>query len=139
MLPSIFGEDLFDDFMDFPFHTARHGYQNAHGLMKTDIRETKDSYELDVDMPGFDKKDINLELKDGYLTIKANRNEEKEDKKNHYLRKERFTGSCSRSFYVGDNVQEKDVHAKFENGILKLSFPKEEPKQISGGSNIAIE
>ena len=138
MLPSIFGEDLFDDFMDFPFRTTR-SYQNAHGLMQTDIRETKDGYELDVDLPGFDKKDINLELKDGYLTIKASRNEEKEDKKHHYLRKERFTGSCSRSFYVGDNVKEEDVHAKFDNGILKLSFPKEEPKQLSGGSNIAIE
>ncbi len=138
MLPSIFGEDLFDDFMDFPFRTTR-SYQNAHGLMQTDIRETKDGYELDVDLPGFDKKDINLELKDGYLTIKASRNEEKEDKKHHYLRKERFTGSCSRSFYVGDSVKEEDVHAKFDNGILKLSFPKEEPKQITGGSNIAIE
>ncbi len=138
MLPSIFGEDLFDDFMDFPFRTTR-SYQNAHGLMQTDIRETKDGYELDVDLPGFDKKDINLELKDGYLTIKASRNEEKEDKKHHYLRKERFTGSCSRSFYVGDSVKEEDVHAKFDNGILKLSFPKEEPKQLSGGSNIAIE
>ena len=138
MLPSIFGEDLFDDFMDFPFRTTR-SYQNAHGLMQTDIRETKDGYELDVDLPGFDKKDINLELKDGYLTIKASRNEEKEDKKHHYLRKERFTGSCSRSFYVGDSVKEEDVHAKFDNGILKLNFPKEEPKQITGGSNIAIE
>ena len=138
MLPSIFGEDLFDDFMDFPFRTTR-SYQNAHGLMQTDIRETKDGYELDVDLPGFDKKDINLELKDGYLTIKASRNEEKEDKKHHYLRKERFTGSCSRSFYVGDSVKEEDVHAKFDNGILKLSFPKEEPKQITGGSHIAIE
>ncbi|HIR41332.1 MAG TPA: Hsp20/alpha crystallin family protein [Candidatus Egerieicola pullicola] len=138
MLPSIFGEDLFDDFMDFPFRTTR-SYQNVHGLMQTDIRETKDGYELDVDLPGFDKKDINLELKDGYLTIKASRNEEKEDKKHHYLRKERFTGSCSRSFYVGDSVKEEDVHAKFDNGILKLSFPKEEPKRLSGGSNIAIE
>ena len=138
MLPSIFGEDLFDYFMDFPFLTTR-SYRNVHGLMQTDIRETKDGYELDVDLPGFDKKDINLELKDGYLTIKASRNEEKEDKKHHYLRKERFTGSCSRSFYVGDSVKEEDVHAKFDNGILKLSFPKEEPKRLSGGSNIAIE
>ena len=138
MLPSIFGEDLFDDSMDFPFRTTR-GYQNTHGLMQTDIRETKDGYELDVDLPGYDKKDISLELKDGYLTIRANRNEEKEDKGHHYLRKERFTGSCSRSFYVGENVKETDVHAKFDNGILKLSFPKEEPKRLSGGSNIAIE
>ena len=137
MLPSIFGRDLFDDFMDFPFNSPRF----HQDLMKTDIKETKDSYELDIDLPGMDKKDISLELKDGYLTIKANRSQEQEqkDEDGHYLRKERFTGSCSRSFYVGENVKETDVHAKFDNGILKLSFPKEEPKQLSGGSNIAIE
>ena len=137
MLPSIFGRDMFDDFMDFPF-SANRFHQD---LMKTDIKETKDGYELDIDLPGMEKKDINLELKDGYLTIKANHNHEQEEKddQGHYLRKERFTGSCSRSFYVGDNVKEEDVHAKFDNGILKLSFPKEEPKQITGGSHIAIE
>ncbi|HIR41331.1 MAG TPA: Hsp20/alpha crystallin family protein [Candidatus Egerieicola pullicola] len=137
MLPSIFGRDMFDDFMDFPF-SANRFHQD---LMKTDIKETKDGYELDIDLPGVEKKDINLELKDGYLTIKANHNQEQEEKddQGHYLRKERFTGSCSRSFYVGDNVKEEDVHAKFDNGILKLSFPKEEPKQITGGSHIAIE
>ena len=137
MLPSIFGRDMFDDFMDFPF-SANRFHQD---LMKTDIQETKDGYELDIDLPGMEKKDINLELKDGYLTIKANHNQEQEEKddQGHYLRKERFTGSCSRSFYVGDNVKEEDVHAKFDNGILKLSFPKEEPKQITGGSHIAIE
>ena len=137
MLPSIFGRDMFDDFMDFPFSTNRF----HQDLMKTDIKETKDGYELDIDLPGVEKKDINLELKDGYLTIKANHNQEQEEKddQGHYLRKERFTGSCSRSFYVGDNVKEEDVHAKFDNGILKLSFPKEEPKQITGGSHIAIE
>ncbi len=137
MLPSIFGRDLFDDFMDFPFATPWH----HQDLMKTDIKETKDSYELDIDLPGVEKKDISLELKDGYLTIKANHNQEQEqkDEDGHYLRKERFTGSCSRSFYVGENVQQTEVHAKFDNGILKLSFPKEEPKQITGGSNIAIE
>lgn len=128
---------MFDDFMDFPF-SANRFHQD---LMKTDIKETKDGYELDIDLPGVEKKDINLELKDGYLTIKANHNQEQEEKddQGHYLRKERFTGSCSRSFYVGDNVKEEDVHAKFDNGILKLSFPKEEPKQITGGSHIAIE
>ena len=137
MLPSIFGRDMFDDFMDFPF-SANRFHQD---LMKTDIKETKDGYELDIDLPGVEKKDINLELKDAYLTIKANHNQEQEEKddQGHYLRKERFTGSCSRSFYVGDNVKEEDVHAKFDNGILKLSFPKEEPKQITGGSHIAIE
>lgn len=138
MLPSIFGRDMFDDFMDFPFGTAWYNQD----LMKTDVRETDDSYELDIDMPGVEKKDINLELKDGYLTIRANRNQEQEqkDEDGHYLRKERFTGNCSRSFYVGDDVQVADVNAKFDNGILKLSFPKkEERKQLGGGSNIAIE
>lgn len=137
MLPSIFGRNLFDDFMDFPFSTTHYNPD----LMKTDIRETKDGYELDIDLPGIEKKDISLNLKDGYLTIQANHNQEQEEKdqQGRYLRRERFTGSCSRSFYVGDTVQEKDVHAKFEDGILKLSFPKEEPKQLSGGNNIAIE
>ena len=137
MLPSIFGRNLFDDFMDFPFSTTHYNPD----LMKTDIRETKDGYELDIDLPGVEKKDISLNLKDGYLTIQANHNQEQEEKdqQGRYLRRERFTGSCSRSFYVGDTVQEKDVHAKFEDGILKLSFPKEEPKQLSGGNNIAIE
>ncbi len=137
MLPSIFGRNLFDDFMDFPFSTTHYNPD----LMKTDIRETKDGYELDIDLPGIEKKDISLNLKDGYLTIQANHNQEQEEKdqQGRYLRRERFTGSCSRSFYVGDTVQEKDVHAKFEGGILKLSFPKEEPKQLSGGNNIAIE
>ena len=137
MLPSIFGRNLFDDFMDFPFSTTRYNPD----LMKTDIRETKDCYELDIDLPGIEKKDISLNLKDGYLTIQANHNQEQEEKdqQGRYLRRERFTGSCRRSFYVGDTVQEKDVHAKFEDGILKLSFPKEEPKQLSGGNNIAIE
>ena len=137
MLPSIFGRNLFDDFMDFPFSTTRYNPD----LMKTDIRETKDGYELDIDLPGIEKKDISLNLKDGYLTIQANHNQEQEEKdqQGRYLRRERFTGSCSRSFYVGDTVQEKDVHANFEDGILKLSFPKEEPKQLSGGNNIAIE
>ena len=137
MLPGIFGRNLFDDFMDFPFSTTHYNPD----LMKTDIRETKDGYELDIDLPGIEKKDISLNLKDGYLTIQANHNQEQEEKdqQGRYLRRERFTGSCSRSFYVGDTVQEKDVHAKFEGGILKLSFPKEEPKQLSGGNNIAIE
>ena len=137
MLPSIFGRNLFDDFMDFPFSTTHYNPD----LMKTDIRETKDGYELDIDLPGIEKKDISLNLKDGYLTIQANHNQEQEEKdqQGQYLRRERFPGRCGRRLSEGDTVQEKDVHAKFEGGILKLSFPKEEPKQLSGGNNIAIE
>ena len=145
MLPSIYGENMLDDFFGTSFFGGHDPLFGKHGrnLMKTDIRETDDAkgYRFAVDLPGFEKDEIHVDVKDGYLTIKANHNQEQEEKddQGHYLRKERFTGSCSRSFYVGDNVKEEDVHAKFDNGILKLSFPKEEPKQITGGSHIAIE
>ena len=126
LLPSIFGEDLFDDWMmDFPFR----GNGSAN-LMRTDVKETDNSYELDMDMPGFDKGDIKAELKNGYLTISAssNRNNDEKDKDGKYIRRERYTGSCSRSFYVGDDVKQEDIKAKFENGILKVTVPKKEEK-----------
>ena len=136
MLPSIFGEDLFDDFMDFPFRTTR-SYQNAHGLMQTDIRETKDGYELDVDLPGFDKKDIKVSLENGYLTVTAEKNEKEEEKNGKYLRKERSV-SCSRSYYVGDDIEKENVKARYENGMLTLAVPKSQPKQLPS-HNIEIE
>ena len=128
LLPSIFGEDLFDDWMmDFPFR----GNGSAN-LMRTDVKETDNSYELDMDMPGFDKGDIKAELKNGYLTISAssNRNNDEKDKDGKYIRRERYTGSCSRSFYVGDDVKQEDIKAKFENGILKVTVPKKEEKPV---------
>ena len=137
LMPSIFGENLFDDFMDFPF-----GGKKINTMMKTDIRDTDSSYELDIDMPGFKKEDIKAQLKDGYLTISASTssNNDEQDKDGRYIRRERYAGSCSRSFYVGEGVKEEDIRAKFDNGILKLSIPKVENKpQVEEQKYIAIE
>ncbi len=128
MLPSIFGESLIDDFFGYrPFAAMNHVFgKQQQDLMKTDVREQEKTYELDVDLPGFRKEDIELELDGGYLTITAKKNESKDEKdgKGQYLRRERYTGTCSRSFYVGDALKPEDVSAKFENGILCVSFPK---------------
>lgn len=148
LMPSIFGENLFDDFMDFPFekeffgrHNPLYG-KNEKNLMKTDVKETDDSYEVDIDLPGFKKEEISAKLEDGYLTISAAKSlekEEKEEKSGKYIRRERYTGQCSRSFYVGNAVTEADIRAKFEDGILKLSVPKKDAKQIETKKYIAIE
>ena len=118
LMPSIFGENLFDDFMDgFAFPTANWNYaKNTANVMKTDIKENDKGYELDVDLPGYKKEDVKAELKDGYLTISASNDNTKEEKDEDgkYIRKERYTGSVSRSFYVGKYVTEEDIHAKFE-------------------------
>ena len=149
LMPSIFGENLFDDdWMNFPFtDEAFWGKKNplygkhAQNMMKTDIRETDSSYELDVDLPGFKKDEINVQLKDGYLTLTAAKGLDKDsqDKKGNYIRKERYAGSMSRSFYVGEAVNEEDVHAKYEDGILKISVPKKEPEKIEKNGYISIE
>ena len=109
--------------------------------MKTDVRETEDGYELDIDLPGFKKDEVTAQLDNGYLTIQASKGLDKEqkDKKGKYIRKERYAGSMSRSFYVGDAITEEDVHAKYEDGILKLSVPKKEAKAVEQTKHIAIE
>ena len=147
MMPSIFGENLFDDFFDDDFPMLRHEGKNplygkrAKNLMKTDIRETEDTYELDIDLPGFKKDEISLDLKDGYLSISACKSLDKseEDKKGKYTRQERYAGACSRSFYVGEQVKPEDVSAKFEDCILKISMPKMDKKELPRRSAIAIE
>ena len=143
LMPSIFGENLFDDFMDgFAFPTANWNYaKNTANVMKTDIKENDKGYELDVDLPGYKKEDIKAELKDGYLTISASNDNTKEEKDEDgkYIRKERYTGSVSRSFYVGKYVTEEDIHAKFENGILKLSVPKVDAPKVEENKYISIE
>ena len=129
MLPSIYSENLFDDFFSDPFDMVMPRSLNAlygkHGknLMKTDVRETEDTYELDIDLPGFKKED--------YLTIQAAKGLDKEEpeKKGKYIRQERYAGACSRSFYVGEHVEPEDIRAKFENGILQISLPKAAKKQ----------
>ena len=142
LMPSIFGENLFDDFMDgFAFPTANWNYaKNTANVMKTDIKENDKGYELDVDLPGYKKEDVKAELKDGYLTISASNDNTKEEKDEDgkYIRKERYTGAVSRSFYVGKYVTEEDIHAKFENGVLTIDVPKkEETKPVE--KYIAIE
>ena len=147
MLPSIFGENLFDDFFSDPFEMMMPQSRNplygkhAKNEMKTDVRETEDGYELDIDLPGFKKDEVTAQLDNGYLTIQASKGLDKEqkDKKGKYIRKERYAGSMSRSFYVGDAITEEDVHAKYEDGILKLSVPKKEAKAVEQTKHIAIE
>ena len=143
LMPSIFGENLFDDWMDFSFpdiDKALYG-KHAKNEMKTDVRETEDGYELDIDLPGFKKDEVTAQLDNGYLTIQASKGLDKEQKhkKGKYIRKERYAGSMSRSFYVGDAITEEDVHAKYEDGILKLSVPKKEAKAVEQTKHIAIE
>ena len=108
--------------------------------MKTDVRETEGTYELDVDLPGFTKDEVNVELKNGYLTIQASKGLDKEqsDKKGKYIRQERYAGACSRTFYVGEDVEPEDVTAKFENGILQLSIPKAAKKQLPKNTSVTI-
>ena len=140
LLPSIFGENLFDDFFDdVPFFDNRAENQiekklygrHAHNVMKTDIKETDDGYELIVDLPGFKKDEIKVSLEDGYLTIEAAKGldeDEQEKKTGKYIRKERYAGACSRSFYVGDAVKQEDIKGEFKHGILKMFVPKKEAK-----------
>ena len=146
--PSIFGEDLFDEMMNFPFEDEFFGKHNplygkhAKNMMKTDVRETDGNYEVDIDLPGFKKDEISAELKNGYLTISAAKGldkDEKDKKTGNYIRRERYAGSMSRSFYVGDDVAQEDVHAKFENGILQLTIPKKDAKAVEQNNYIAIE
>ncbi|MBO5033394.1 MAG: Hsp20/alpha crystallin family protein [Lachnospiraceae bacterium] len=146
--PSIFGEDLFDEMMNFPFEDEFFGRRNplygknAKNMMKTDVRETENSYEIDIDLPGFKKDEINAELKNGYLTISAAKGldkDEKDEKTGNYIRRERYAGSMSRSFYVGDNITQNEIRAKFENGILQLTLPKKDPNAAAQSSCISIE
>lgn len=147
MLPTVFGEnlfdDLFDDMMFAPvFHSKNplYGKRAAH-VMKTDIREKDGSYELDVDLPGFKKDEVQLNLENGYLTISAEKGVDKneKDQEGHYLRRERYSGACSRSFYVGDGLQPSDISASFEDGILRISMPKAAPKQLPEKTTVEIK
>ena len=146
MMPSLFTENLFDDFFN-DFDEDFFGKKNplygkhARNMMKTDVRETDTTYEVDIDLPGFKKEDINVNYENGYLTISTSKGLDKDekDKDGHYIRQERYCGQCSRSFYVGDNVTEEDISAKLEDGILKLCIPKKEMKKIPEKRYIAIE
>lgn len=130
-------DNMFDDMFRDPFFTS----SNTTKLMKTDIQEKDDKYILDMDLPGYDKEDIKAQLKDGYLTISAQKNTSNEDKdeKGNYIRRERYCGKCSRSFYVGDSIKEEDIKASFNNGILELTFPKEVPQKEEEMKYITID
>ena len=147
MLPSIFGENLFDDWFDFPsFPEFRNVDRKLYGRhaaheMKTDVREHEDHYEVDVDLPGFKKDEIRLELENGTLTVHAAKDVEKEktDKTGKIIRQERFSGAMQRSFYVGEALTEEDIGAKFENGVLSLNIPKKDVKKLPEKKVIQIE
>ena len=152
LMPSIFGEDLFDNFMkDFPFfddnaesNVEKKLYgRRGKNLMKTDIKDTDKAYELEMDLPGFKKDEIKVSLENGYLTISAARGldvDEQEKETAKYIRKERYAGSCQRSFYVGEGVKQEDIKGEFKHGILKLVIPKKEEKpEVETSKYISIE
>ena len=147
MLPSIFGESLFDDWFDFPFRgfesDVDHKLYGKHAarVMKTDLKDHGDGYELSVDLPGFKKEQIELQLQSGYLTITATKGVEHDDKdkKGTLLHQERFSGTMARSFYIGENIREEDVKARFEDGVLILDFPKEKPVSLPERRQIQIQ
>lgn len=145
LVPSIFEnnfvEDLFRDMFDVPAAFKR-DYGNRTAMMNSDVKEFEDGYQVDMELPGFKKEDIQAELKDGYLTINASRNEDKEEKNDdgRYIRRERYCGKCQRSFYVGEGVTQEDIKASFENGILKLNIPKKvKMPEVEEKKYIAIE
>ncbi len=152
LMPSIFGENLFDDlFNDFPFYDDKEERRlekklygrRAQNLMKTDIKETDAGYELEIDLPGFSKDEVKASLQNGYLTISAAKElnrDEQEKESGRYIRRERYAGSCERSFYVGEDLTEEDIKGEFKHGILKLFVPKKEAKPVvEENKYIAIE
>ena len=145
LMSGLFGEDLFDEFLGLPTRELanidRQLYgKHAQNLMKTDVHENENDYEMDMDLPGFKKDQIKINLENGYLTIEASKEHDSEKKKHgKVIRQERYEGSMQRSFYVGDGVKVEDVKAKFEDGVLKLCIPKKELKELPSNTTIAIE
>ena len=141
LFPSVFRNNFFDDFndfMDFPTVTTK----STGNLMKSDVKDAGDHFELDMDLPGFKKEDVKLQLKDGVLKVSAStkRENDEKDENGKYIRRERFQGTCERSFYVGENLTEEDIKARFTDGVLKVNVPKKEAKpQVEETKYIAIE
>ena len=147
MLPSIFGDNLFDEWIDFPTFRqlndidrklyGRHAAQE----MRTDVHEHEDHYEMDIDLPGFKKEDITVNLENGYMTVNAAKGLDKETttKKGKIIRQERYAGALQRSFYLGEGLTEEDITAKFENGVLSLTIPKKEVRKLPERRTIQIE
>lgn len=138
LMPDIFGRNFLDNFFDFPFSSVR---SSTNDLMKTDVKDTENGYEITMDLPGVKKEDVTAELKDGYLKISATSDSGKEEKDEDgkYIYRERYSGSCTRSFYVGKHVTEEDIKAKFENGVLNMVVPKKDASVIEDKKMIAIE
>ena len=146
LMPSIFGENLFNDWMDFSFPQVTDVDKELYGkhaknMMKTDVKETENGYEVAVDLPGFKKDEVKIQLDNGYLTIAAAKglDKDEQDKKGKYIRRERYAGSMSRSFYVGEGVKQSDIHAKYEGGVLTLDIPKPDQKAVEESKYISIE
>ncbi len=146
MLPSIFGENLFDEWMGNAFSNFANADKELYGkhsknMMKTDVKEMGDVYQVAVELPGFDRSEITAELQDGYLTITASKglDKDEQDKDGRYIRRERYAGAMQRSFYVGTAVQQEDIKAKYESGVLKLEIPKRDEKAVEQSRYIAIE
>ena len=146
LMSGLFGEDLFDDFWGFPTSELANIDKQLYGkhaqnLMKTDVHENEEDYEMDMDLPGFKKDQISVKLENGYMTISASKDHDTEKKDHHgrIIRQERYSGAMQRSFYVGDLVKTEDVKAKFEDGVLRLSIPKKELQALPANNTIAIE
>ena len=145
LMPSIFGESLFDDFFDDfarPARTVVRHSAPTTNVMRTDVKENENGYELHIELPGYKKEDVKAQLKDGYMTISAEtkQDNDQKDENGKYIRRERYYGTCSRSFYVGEDITEEDIKAKFENGVLMVTVPKKDkaPK-VEENKYIAIE
>jgi HSP20 family molecular chaperone IbpA len=145
LVPSLFTNDVFDDFdrffdFDYPQVDRKLYGKRAGHVMKTDVREQEDKYEVIIDLPGFKKEEIKVELKEGYLTVSAGKSLEEGDKNQEgkYIRRERYVGNMSRSFFVGKDITKEDIHAKFDDGVLTLDFPKEAPKKVEETHYITI-
>ena len=147
MLPSIFGENLFDELFDFPSlrelrNIERRLYgRSASHEMKTDVQEHEDHYEVDIDLPGVQKEELQLSLENGYLTVTAAKglDKDRENARGKLIRQERYAGTLQRSFYVGEALEETDIAARFENGVLSLRIPKKEEKKLPEKKTILIE
>ena len=145
LMPSIFGESLFDEFFDDfarPAKSVARVNASVPAVMRTDVKESDTGYELDIDLPGYKKEDVQAQLKDGYLTITASTksNGDQKDEAGKYIRRERYYGTCSRSFYVGEDIEQEDIKAKFEDGILKIGVPKKDAKpKVEENKFITIE
>ncbi|MBU5472960.1 Hsp20/alpha crystallin family protein [Roseburia sp. MSJ-14] len=148
LAPSIFGRNFVDDFFGNSFDDmfqemfrTPYNQNETMGLMSTDVQDMGDYYQLEMELPGYQKEDLKADLKDGYLTISAEHKEENDEKdeKGKFVRQERYTGYCQRSFYVGENITQNDIKAGFENGVLKMAIPKKEAKAVEEKKYIAIE